>query len=258
MIKKILILFLILMPVVLGDLSEFPRPFVVDHQTDGLASVMSSKYVAKHAVVSAEIIYGIRPIQGDYITRLDTEMLDTYQDYHLLLIGNPCQNMIVGKVLGSSDCSMGLGPGESIIKLVDNGDRKAVIVAGYDFDSLRDAGLVLANYRKHDLSGDEYKIVPEQIGGERVVDDSKPSSTQVSKHVGPCDGCVVAQSCLEKGETVFGTYCDGSQMVEFKANEESCSEDYECVSGNCSDGKCGSKSFFQLIIGWLKSIFGVE
>lgn len=250
MLKKILLILLLLTPIALADLSDYPAPFVVDHNTKGLATVMGANYVGKHSVVATEIVYALRPINGNYITRLDTEMLDTYQNYDLFLIGNPCQNIIVSKVLNTNDCEMGLKPGEAIIKLVDNGAHKAIIVAGYDFESLRGAGLVLANHNKYNFLGNEYRLE-----SENTETPSETPASEPTKFTGKCDGCAVAQSCLKKGEKVFGTYCDGSQMQEFKANGLACKENYECLSELCKEDKCGSKSLWQTIVEWLKKIF---
>lgn len=254
MLKKIIILLLFLMPIALADLSQYPKPFVVDHYTNGLAMVMGSNYVAKHAVVAAEIAYSLRPIDGNYITRLDTEILDSYQNYDLILIGTPCQNTIVATVLNSDDCTFGLGPGEAVIKFADNGNKKALIVAGYDFESLRKAGLALANYNKHDFNGNEYKIIPE-LGEVPSANQETTSNNQQTKYTGKCDGCLVAQSCLKKGDKLFDSYCDGSSMQKFKAEGESCNENYECATEYCINEKCSNKSFFQKLIDWLKNIF---
>ena len=241
------------MPFAAADLSDFPEPFVVNHYTAGFADVMGADYVGKHSVVAAEIIYSLRPVEGNFITRLDTEILTTYQNYDLLLIGDPCQNQITAKVLGTNECGMGLKPGEAIIKLVDNGGKKALIVAGHDFDSLRRAGLILAHYQDYDFIGNEYKIEAEQDSGIETVEPA-PSIPIVTNYVGKCDGCLVAQSCLKKGEIIFGTYCDGSQMQEFKPKGESCNENYECISNYCN-GKCSNKSLWQSFLSWIKNIF---
>ena len=253
MLKKILILMLILMPVALADLSQYPQPFVVDHYTNGLAMVMGSNYVAKHAIVAAEIAYSLRPINGNYITRLDTEVINDYQKYDLILVGTPCQNMIVAKVLNSEDCTFGLGPGEAVIKLADNGDKKALIIAGYDFDSLRNAGLILANYNKYDIKGDEYKIYPEE-GSQPTAPEETPTPEN-KIYSGKCDGCLVAQSCLKKGDKLFNSYCDGSQMTDFKPAGQECKENYECINENCINNICKNKGIFQRFIEWIKSIF---
>lgn len=250
MIKKLLLIFLLLVPLAFADLSDYPKPFVVDHNTDGLASVMGTNYVGKHSVVAAEITYSLRPIEGNYITRLDNEILTTYQNYDLILIGDPCQNQITAKLLKTTECGMGLQPGEAIIKLVDNGAHKALIVAGYDFESLRNAGILLAHYKNYDLTGNEYKIIPEQGAGTAPIEPVAPTPTKPVK----CTGCLVAQSCLAKGDIVLGQYCDGSQMKDFKAKGEACTGNYECISKYCNT-TCTNKGIFTRIFEWLKNLF---
>jgi len=243
------------MPMAFVDLSEYPKPFVNDHYTEGLAMVIGENYIGgenSHAIPATEIVMGLRPIKGNYITRLDTEMLDKYQDYDLILIGNPCQNIIVKKVLGHSNCGMGLEEGEAIIKEVDNNGYHALIVAGSSFESLREAGFILGHYKEHDLKGNEYKIKINLGESSKETEEVTKKEPKIE-----CDGCLVAQSCLSKGDVLFGEYCDGLNMNKLKNNGEECENDYECLSKYC-DIVCKDKNngFFSKVISFIKGIFG--
>ena len=48
--------------------------------------------------------------------------------------------------------------GEAVIKLVDNGDKVALLVAGTSADDTRRAATALANYGSYDLSGTEVMV----------------------------------------------------------------------------------------------------
>ncbi|MDO8623120.1 MAG: hypothetical protein Q7R52_02645 [archaeon] len=61
----------------------------------------------------------------------------------LILVGGPCANPITAAWLGVSTeegvCSEGFQPGEAVIKLVRDGDRVAMIVAGWESEDTRAA-----------------------------------------------------------------------------------------------------------------------
>ena len=82
--------------------------------------------------------------------------------HHLILVGGPCVNPTISQVSGLSAYSScegwGLEDGEAVLKLVDNGDKVALLVAGTNADDTRAAGKVIKDYGDYDLSGTE-KVV---------------------------------------------------------------------------------------------------
>ncbi len=83
---------------------------------------------------------------------------------NLILVGGPCVNELTAKFLGltfpSCGAASGLSPGEAIIKLVDNGDKVAMIIAGWERDDTRRAAAALENYKAYTgkLKGTEVKV----------------------------------------------------------------------------------------------------
>lgn len=63
---------------------------------------------------------------------LDTEVLPTYQDSNLIVVGGPCVNTVAAKLRNNpAQCSEGFKDGEAIIKLYDTGKGKvSLLVAG--------------------------------------------------------------------------------------------------------------------------------
>ncbi len=104
-------------------------------------------------------------------TMLDTEVGSRASSYNLILVGDSCVNKLVADLWGVSypTCGEGLpyGPGEAIVQLAENGNKVAMIVAGYDAVDTRKAAKVVAN-------SDDYNL-----GGEKVTVTGTISSPQV-------------------------------------------------------------------------------
>lgn len=79
--------------------------------------------------------------------------------YNLILVGGPCANSLTATFENAgSDCAAGYMPGKAKIKFYDNGDKVALVVAGYSGDDTRRAAKVLAQYDQYDLSGSEVEV----------------------------------------------------------------------------------------------------
>ncbi len=80
---------------------------------------------------------------------------------NLIVVGGPCVNSVASKLMGSpAKCSDGFEPGKAIIKLFNNGDKVAMLVAGYSGDDTRRATTVLAKYDQYasQLTGTEVSV----------------------------------------------------------------------------------------------------
>jgi hypothetical protein len=76
-----------------------------------------------------------------------------------VVVGGPCANSAAAALMGNpDDCAAGFEPGKAMLKLFENGDNVAVLVAGYDAIDTRRASRVLANHADYDLSGTEVVV----------------------------------------------------------------------------------------------------
>ena len=251
------LILLISISLVSASLEDYPEPFVKDHHADHLAFVVSEEEVTLYSIVSADIASGLAPVTGNTKTLLDKELLTNYRDYDLILIGDPCENKLTSKFISVEYCDH--KPGEARIKLVDNGDKKAIIVMGYNFDAIRNAGLVLRNYNDYALTGDEMTVTE--------IDDEITISNAVSKTITQaqtpkqivsipgCEGCLVDKTCLEEGERLFDEYCKDSSLLQQKESAENCNNNYECLTNKCKNNTCSKQTLLEMIINWLKSLF---
>ena len=89
------------------------------------------------------------------VSMLDNEVT-TATRYNLILVGGPCANNLVETLdFGVTCAGWDLNEGESLIKLADNGDNVAMLVAGTTALDTRRAAKVIANYNDYTLSGTE-------------------------------------------------------------------------------------------------------
>ena len=77
------------------------------------------------------------------------EVTDLTQ-FNAILGGGPCVNSHVARIKnlspGSCGVASGFTPNEAVIELVDNGSNVALVVAGWEADDTKRAGVVLKNY----------------------------------------------------------------------------------------------------------------
>jgi len=84
---------------------------------------------------------------------LDEDVADA-SDYNMIVVGGPCANTVAADLFYACD-AWPFGAGEGVLKMVENGDNVALLVAGTDGTDTRRAAKVLADYASSDLSGDE-------------------------------------------------------------------------------------------------------
>ena len=99
-------------------------------------------------------------------TVLDNEVSNVAAD-NLVVVGGPCVNTVAATLLGISGAmpacyeNFPVEEGQGIIKMVENGEKVAVLVAGYSAADTRNAAQVLANYVDYaeDLAGKSEVVV---------------------------------------------------------------------------------------------------
>jgi hypothetical protein len=87
--------------------------------------------------------------------KFDTE-ITSVTSQNLIAVGGPCANSVTSTLLGNPEvCWEGFEAGKAMIKLVENGNYVALIVAGGEGKDTRLAANILYEYEKYDLSGME-------------------------------------------------------------------------------------------------------
>ena len=109
-----------------------------------------------------EAVYGkvyIAPLEAEatttgatsttYAPLEDSEVTDI-TDYNAIVVGGPAANMVAADLLGLTypayGTESGLSDGEAVIKLVDNGNKIAMIIYGWEQDDTKRAAKVFESY----------------------------------------------------------------------------------------------------------------
>lgn len=106
------------------------------------------------------------------VTKLASEV-GTPSDYNLILVGGPCANSLVETLFGYTCDGWTFQEGEAVVKLVANGDKVAMLVAGTTADDTRRAAKAVANYASYSFSGTEA-----MVSGTSLTDITVASSSQ--------------------------------------------------------------------------------
>ena len=80
---------------------------------------------------------------------------------NLIVVGGPCVNTVSATLMGNPiNCAEGFEEGKAIVKLFENGNKVAMLVAGYSAADTRRAAQTVARYDKYneDFKGDEIVI----------------------------------------------------------------------------------------------------
>jgi hypothetical protein len=80
---------------------------------------------------------------------------------NLIVVGGPCANKVAADLLNlgpGDDCSAGFTQGQAVLRLIENGQNVALLVAGYSGEDTRKATAVLANHEDYTLSGKEMVV----------------------------------------------------------------------------------------------------
>jgi hypothetical protein len=136
---------------------EDQQSLVLEHPYDtAYAKVYISPTEAVTSAYSTTTTSIVVPISVSAV-KLDTE-ISSVTSKNLVAVGGPCANSVVAELMGNpSDCvaALGIESGQALIKLFENGDNVALVVAGMDAMDTRLAAQILANWDDYDLSGDE-------------------------------------------------------------------------------------------------------
>ncbi len=112
------------------------------------------------------------------VNKFDSEVAGVSENnvpQNMITIGGPCANMVTSALMGSpEDCAAGFEEGKALLKLVEDNQNIALIVAGGVGEDTRIASTVLHSYRdyQNELEGDmiELTTVSETDIGFQAID----------------------------------------------------------------------------------------
>ncbi|MFC1691145.1 hypothetical protein ACFL0W_03090 [Nanoarchaeota archaeon] len=281
------------------DLSEYPNFFLQDGKFAGLI-VVGEKAPAEDVVTAVDIGASIQfYIQNRYSStstvgssnvnigsaRLSSEV-SNIKKVHAIVVGNPITNPKVKELY--PDFYEDVQPGEAVIKLFHNNGKTQLVVGGYGVQSTRKAARILSTWDSYDLDGYvhfiETGVEDEALPAGSIVETPQPITTieenvTVTTLQTICDsGCSRNNSCLpfgtrliNEGDADTPKYCNMNKEFQLQKSEgQSCQNNYECVSNQCSNGECidlekqikenreeieQQSNTLKKILNWLKNLF---
>ncbi len=139
------------------DLSDYPKPFIEDRALNSIIIVGENAHTGD-TIGAIDIAISLSfPVESKVIM-LDTE-IDSIKEQNIIVVGGPCVNMAAAELLGwPLKCDNDFEPGKAKIKLFDNGNNTALLVAGYSVYDTTMACRVLVNYADYNLTGSEIEV----------------------------------------------------------------------------------------------------
>ena len=140
------------------DLEDYPLPFFKGTKLNTYV-IIGAEATSLEVVAATELLAGVSFSSrlGDYSPdTLDTD-LNSIADKNAILIGNPCNNKFIAKLMPySNDCLEDYKPGQAIIKLFRTGENTyALVVGGYSGQDTRRAAQYLGDYESNILEDNE-------------------------------------------------------------------------------------------------------
>ena len=146
------------------DLADYPKPFIDKDMLNSIIVVGENAHTGD-IIGAFDIAMTIGlPIESTIVV-LDTE-IDNIKDQNIIVVGGPCVNMAAAELLGwPLKCDQDFEPGKAKIKLFNNGDNIALLVAGYSVYDTTMACRVLVNHADYNLNGNEIEVAGTILDG---------------------------------------------------------------------------------------------
>ncbi len=142
------------------ELNNYPALFLQDKNFNGYI-VVGENAKASDVLAATDIVIGLANAGYKFpssITKL-TQEITKLKDSNLILVGGPCVNSLTANFMNSfGECTEGFNPGKAKIMLYENGEKIALVVAGYSGEDTRAAGKILENFATYKLSGKSAEV----------------------------------------------------------------------------------------------------
>lgn len=165
MIKKIisiLVLLTMISSVFAYDLSDYPKPFVVNNKLDAL--IVVGDLAKAQDVIGA--VYVATSLQSRLLDQIETAAVLASQvdgeekNHNLIIVGGPCINAAAAVILNyPEDCQEGFTLGKGKIELFKWSTGKfALLIAGLVAEDTLIASKAVANFNKYDFEGNMIEV----------------------------------------------------------------------------------------------------
>jgi hypothetical protein len=114
------------------------------------------------------------PAEITPVTKKASEV-STVTAHNLILAGGPCANELVEGLFDLTCDGWPLESGQAMLRITDNGEKVALLMAGTTADDTRRAGKALAQHATYDLSGTEIIVSGTSIDDVNIETPSAPA-----------------------------------------------------------------------------------
>lgn len=133
------------------DLEDLPEPFLKD-----TFIVLGADGTSTDVMAAVEIATMLQHESGkEAPTKLDNEIAGQESSYNLVVIGSPCDNLVIETVFGIECDGLKIDEGKALIKLASNGDKAAMLITAKSPSDILRAAKQVANYESYSLEGTE-------------------------------------------------------------------------------------------------------
>jgi len=133
------------------DLADIPEPFLTDTWV-----VVGANAPSMDIMSAVEITTMLQKETGTKTdAKLDSDIAGQESSHNLILIGSPCDNKFVEKIFGITCEGRSLSEGKALIKITENKDKTALLIAGNSSQDTLKAAKMVATYSSNDLDGKE-------------------------------------------------------------------------------------------------------
>jgi len=229
-------------PITMGGYYALPNDFARVKFVDWNGVYASAGVLVKSSTVGGGETASVVAL-GD-VVMTDNEVITSYPNTNLIVIGGPNVNKIAAKILGTNyptycpsaewQAAMDFNDeGKALIKKTANpydATKIAVTIAGCTPQDTQIAAKKLMDDTAY-FAG-QTSIVFSTIGAGEV-----PAPSEVECQ----SGCMYSGSCISMGVRIKGQYCDIDKILKTQnAQNAVCENSYECLSGVCVAGMCTS------------------
>ncbi len=173
--KKIILIFIILIPIVLAfDLTEYPNFFINNRTIDTILVIGDNNIDAPAAL---NIINGLK-LSEYYLGRNFSEAkilnfiyekplkrpgdITNLYEKNIIIVGGPCANPIAARIMNEPttwpECASGFKQDFAKIRLYNNYGKYQLLIAGYDAKDTLAASTAFINFTEYDLKGKEIEV----------------------------------------------------------------------------------------------------
>mgnify|MGYP001579539810 CR=1 FL=1 len=198
-----------------ADLDTYPMPFVEGGN-------FTAQIIVGGASPSSDVVAAIEisnSLQRRSNTQFSAGLDDEFNQWkNGILIGLPCQNTAIAKVLNTKECDIGLANGTGYLKLVESNGQTFLIVTGKTPADTRKAARLLAQSNVHGLSGTEVMVT------------GTLDNPQVEKTGQPLETETMQSGCKSDSDCKASEYCSSGTCKDLGCPEGTTAQNHDCVA----------------------------